>query len=143
MNTVLLIGLPCSGKSTFAQKLNNHNIYEIIDDFNEPLTIKEKLEISAKNQTNLIICDINFCIFEIREKAKNLLWKCGYTKITELYFENNVDKCLNNLIYRNGLGDSRAVQNAINLYSQHYSIPEDALVLKIWQNNNNNNNLNL
>lgn len=132
MIAILIIGLPCSGKSTFARKFN----CEIIDDFRDHVDLLNKLEFCAKNKTNLVICDINFCITEIRRKTKEILGNYGYLDILEFFYENDIEKCLNNLTYRKDLGDLREVEGAIRGYSKLYEIPENAIMLKIWQNNN-------
>lgn len=122
MKILLVVGLPCSGKTTF---LNTLKDYYIIDD------ITDLSEIPQDSGINIAVSDVHFCMAQTLEKAKTYFKKSfpDYN-IDVIYFENAPKKCINNYFYRN---DNRKVLSMINSLSKIYAIPKNSKILTIWQ----------
>jgi tRNA uridine 5-carbamoylmethylation protein Kti12 len=88
MKIILLIGLPCSGKTTFLSKLDK-NVVNIIDD---PKSIDDILLNLNKSKINYI-SDCNLCLIEnlnfLNSKLNEIYQNLD---LNYLYFENNIDK---------------------------------------------------
>lgn len=135
MKVLIIVGLPCSGKTWSANQISL-GIIPIIDDsvslgrdvlsqytFSElkngyilthPFLCKKETLQSEINWINETFNDVNVII------------EC-------VYFENNMQKCLRNLEYRMRNGDSRNTELSIRRLSQSYVIPENNTALPIWQ----------
>lgn len=122
-----IIGLPGSGKSFLAKTLEASSINPVmlIDD---PTTLDlSKLD----NTLDVIVTDPHLCNPRIKANAVDIFKKRGYL-INFIFFENNVEKCLKNIEYRN---DDRIISRS-GLESFRYSIPENVPTIEIWQNEN-------
>lgn len=120
MKIILIVGLPASGKTTLIKNMKGH----IFDDIN---TLDGLPKILNKD---LIIADVNFCVTEIRNKAVSILQGMyPNTEIEYIFFENNPEKCFENVKKRN---DNREVYGLILTYSKIYKIPKDVISKKIY-----------
>ena len=138
-NVIILVGLPGSGKSTYAQNyVKEHSDYVIYDDFKIYDAIKEI------GKSNMIISD--GVLIEYPDSfIKNIETKCLENNCTlqVYYFENNPDKCKINIINRwNNMSIEEKENNAhknpdrlikqLNWYSSKYNIPDNANILPIF-----------
>lgn len=126
MKITLIVGLPGSGKTYYANTLAAPGVI-IIDDFRRGDLGNLPNENSFEN---LIIIDPNFCDSVILDFAQRVL-KNHYhidIDIDIVYFENNAQKALRNIEFRD---DGRKVSNFIHDYTKIYNPPSDAK--KIWQ----------
>lgn len=118
---IAIIGLPGSGKTHLAKEMQKHlPSFEIIDDPSELFDFRTQL-----TNGNFIICDPHLC----KQTSREILVKWCNLKGIELeciFFENDKDKCINNLRYRN---DGRC----ISLTSFRYTIPKHIKTREIWQ----------
>lgn len=127
---MFLVGLPGSGKTYFGKRIEtfNNNV-KFIDD------VSMKGLDSLKNiiEPFVIIADVFLCREEERAVAikviKTLFPDCF---IEWVFFENNPQKCQNNVKHRN---DGRKVESLIEELSKEYVIPEGIETKEIWQNN--------
>lgn len=121
----MIVGLPASGKTTFAKKfLENNPEFTLIDD---PTVADVGLIYSLLLEgKDIIVCDPHLCKESNREKVQLLFTVAGY-EVFWTFFENNIDKCLKNVTLRN---DGRVIGD---LRSYKYTIPEDATVLQIYE----------
>ena len=118
---IIIVGLSGSGKTHLANQLANSDTV-IIDD------PKDMAEVNNNLSDNVIITDPNLCIEVYRNAAKEFFTSKGY-KIEWIYFENNKEQCLKNVLYRN---DGRKVDTAIERHSKAYEIPKYIIPRKVW-----------
>lgn len=119
---ILIVGLPGSGKTYLANQLSNEN--RIFDD------ITSLDELSSND--NFVITDVNFCDKNILSVAIDKLNKLfPYHSVEIIYFENDPDKCRNNVIYRcKEFNDCRNVEGTIRRFEKIYDPPYNSE--KIW-----------
>lgn len=113
MKATLIIGLPGSGKTFLGKQFVN-----FIDD---------PTELPFPSAEEVAIADCNLCNPNVRQRAVDHLTKLGYN-VSCVYFENNPDKCFNNVKFRN---DGRNVRADILNLSKIYVIPDDVVPLEI------------
>ena len=123
---VFIIGLPGSGKSYLCNQYKARG-YTIIDD---PSVILSKDHIKATCLLNnkVVISDPYLCDPSSLQFLKTNLSRLGNVYFRFVYFENNPEKCLRNIEYRN---DGRAVRGLVKHLSKKYFPPPGAL--EIWQ----------
>lgn len=125
MKIVLIIGLPGSGKTHYAQNLAGPGTL-IIDDCTKDDVICLP---SSDSFHTIVIIDANFCIPGILNCALAFLnAHYGDPEIEMVWFENAPEKALNNIKHRN---DGRKVTMFIQDNTATYDPPADAR--KIWQ----------
>lgn len=120
-----IVGLPGSGKTYLAtQLLKPYSI--IIDDI---VSIEELPKDGLYNL--IIINDPYFCLSSTRNMAEEVLLR-KYGNINWIFFENNKEKALKNVKFRN---DGRKVKGLIEFLSQNYFIPDEDIpyIVEIWQ----------
>lgn len=123
----MLIGLPGSGKSFKAKELQtafkeSGEEWEILDDPNDkPICF----------DANIIVADPHLCDPYIRVSAMTFFMQHGYDSLKCLFFENNIEKCLNNICHR---ADGRVISKA-GMESFKYEIPTGTETIEIWQPN--------
>ena len=117
------MGLPGSGKSYLAKK--------IAEDCKDPLIVDDISSINKlpKNgvYSDIIITDPYFCLEKVRLQANKYIID-NYKCVEWLYFENNQEKCLKNVSFRN---DGRKVEGLIRLLQNIYFPPKNNI--SIWQ----------
>lgn len=129
---VIIIGLPCSGKTTLTQ--NEYNDYIIYDDFITNF-FDGKLLNDIIDKKNVCINDPRLCNIKIFNRYINMFIEY-LTKddIKLILFENDKEKCIKNMEQRN---DNRNVLNTINFYSDIYNVSNyqeyNCEIKKIWQ----------
>ena len=137
MNNILfIVGLPGSGKTTLANKINRDNggKYRVIDD---PRDL-DKQVLPYINE-DLIISDPALCFPQNREMATKFIQKHNTdAKIDWIYFENDPEACLLNSEIRNSaniisLKPTRKVDSFIKNLHQFYTIPPGSNVVKVYK----------
>lgn len=135
MKVLIIIGLPCSGKTWLANQISLGAI-PIIDDsvcLGRDVLSQYTLD-NLKNGyilTHPFLCEKETLQSEINWINEtfndvNVIIEC-------VYFENNMQKCLRNLEYRMRNGDSRNTELSIRRLAQEYNVPENIIALPIWQ----------
>lgn len=145
-----LIGSPGSGKSTLGNKLLSSNPTQTVfyddmgilvnnSEYQDPVSyIKNNIDDNIKF---IIISDVYFCFTDVRQKATEILKKAFNCPIETFYFENNLNKCLSNIKYRQANGDKREVSELAIALSKEYNIPSHIVPLPIFQTSDLNNNI--
>lgn len=132
----LIVGLPGSGKTHLAKEMAKVEgmSYVVFDDISHNKDMFKLMFLSGKpdNTDDIIITDYSLCNPLTRHACESLLERLfpDY-EIYWIYFENNPEKCHNNVKSRTD--ESRKVDNLIDLLSKQYTIPSDKTALKIWQ----------
>jgi len=121
---IFIIDLPGSGKSFKANQLQKElgEEWKILDD--------PTLESPILFEENVIICDPHLCNSRTRDGAISIMIKLGY-EVKCMFFENDKEKCLNNIRHRD---DGRVISKD-GLASFQYEVPDGIETLKIWQAN--------
>jgi hypothetical protein len=134
--TIIILGLPGSGKSHLAKKIQEENPdmdYKIYDDFQ---FMKASENFGKENQ---IISDGMLMVLGLSDSTKKDIKDSG-SGLEIIYFENDPEKALSNIERRNNFSDVLSHQKNIsrgelNMMSGRYGsiIPPDAKVLPIWK----------
>jgi hypothetical protein len=111
---IIIIGLPCSGKTTFLKTLKT---YEIYDDFISTIHNGKLLSAIEDPTRKICIADPRLCKYDIFERYIRTF--TSHHNVLLLLFENNPVKCLNNLQTRIS---ARNVTSEINYFSSIYNI---------------------
>lgn len=118
---VLWVGLPGSGKSHYATKFCDM----VVDDITDLSQLPAPDSLEGKR---LGITDVNFCDPKVLSAALTKLKEIYPSAVISIsYFENDVDKCRANVVYRN---DNRVVDGTIRRFSSVYKPPSPAI--PIW-----------
>jgi predicted kinase len=134
-NTIILIvGLPGSGKSQLANRINNDNggKFTIINDPKDLELVKGQIH------KDLIITDPQLCFEKNRQQAEKLIKDLNPNcKLEWIYFKNDPDQCLINSNIRNRANSIsfkpvKKVDSFIKNFSQYYTIPEGAFIVDVW-----------
>ena len=122
---ICIVGLPGSGKTHYANQECSKTGGIVIDD----ISGLGQLKSAFVDNEYIYITDPHFCISQLRDNAAKMILSLGENiEIKWVYFENSVEKCLNNVKHRK---DSRSVEPTIMIYTKIYDPPTDAK--KIWQ----------
>ncbi len=130
MEVLFIVGLPGSGKTHLANRINrdNNNRYTIVDD---PTNFNTQIVPLLNDGRDIIITDPHLCVDKNRESAKNKVHSINDKyKIEWIFFENDPIKCLRNIEHRS---DGRKVKNYINQLSKSYIIPDNSTIIEIWE----------
>ena len=122
MKITLIIGLPASGKTEFAKKLDGF----ILDD-------PKSLNDLPKYVNHLIITDPNFCDSSILNSAISILlekYKAYDIEIEKIYFENDPIQCSINSKNR----INKSVLNYISILSKIYVPDEKCKIIPVYKN---------
>jgi hypothetical protein len=129
---ILVVGLPGSGKTTYAR---NHLMTDdtfLIDDPNRDTTLFDQAEASGKS--NVVICDPLLILKEPEHIEAFLKKRYGESIDFEwLYFENDRDSAWSNHCKRNET-DPRVINEKFHKHlSESYRIPENAIVIPVYK----------
>jgi hypothetical protein len=135
MKVIIIIGLPCSGKTWLTNQISL-GIIPIIDD--SIWLGRDVLSAYAFDElkngyilTHPFLCKKETLQFEI--DWINKTFNSVKVNIECVYFENNIEKCLKNLEYRMRSGDLRNTELSIRRLAEEYNIPDSINALPIWQ----------
>lgn len=131
MKILLVVGLPASGKTRFAQECAQREGLEFLDDPPAGFPLREFIRRSVRG---VVIADPHLCCSKVRDTALELFQEeCPVATIEFVYFENDPAACLDNMRRRQAAGDARKVEDMIRITSRHYKIPSGALILPVWR----------
>lgn len=131
----IIVGLPASGKTFYIKSKAGENA-RIIDDMFmlDSSAFRHYVKHYRDIGYDIFIAAPELCDEYMRDKAVRAIWKCGYDEeIKWIYFENNADKAIKNLNYRQRNGDKRVVSKLwIKDLSKRYTIPAGIEPITIW-----------
>lgn len=114
---VIIIGLPGSGKTTYANTLTN---YLIFDDFIRDFYNGEIIKF-IKMGKYVCLNDPRLCIMNVFNRyIKEILTFVSIKDIHLILFENNPDICLKNI--DNRIDNRKGIKQSINQYSLYYDL---------------------
>jgi predicted ATPase len=125
---IIIVGLPGSGKTYLCQEYRKKG-YIIYDDPEGHYTIDTALA----QVRDCVIAGPQCFTDDDRAKAEDYIRstrRAVDAEIEWIFFENNPEKCLRNVVWRN---DGRAVIATIKLKSKQYTIPKGYEPREIWQ----------
>lgn len=129
---ILLVGLPGSGKTWYANNVLEYDYF--IDD---PKRLDE-FPRDVNQSDRIVIAHPMLCAS--RKLAEPFLASMYPDHETQwIFFENNPQKCKKNVVYRMKQGDNRNLGNSIDHISSLYCIPSDVKTLSIWSQENEKN----
>lgn len=130
MLVVLVIGLPGSGKTSWARQRIAEAFFQghrqaLIDDPTDLGTVASELaKARAAGAEVVYVCDPNFCAGETVRAAQEWFQTGGYD-VESVYFQNDPQQCLRNAMQAER--EHKAVHGAILMWARVYAPPEDAL----------------
>ena len=144
-NAIFIVGLPGAGKSYYARQLASEINATLFDDFKANAIgncshfpfAKSYVELinGLRSGKDSIISDIDFCKTESRNEACQCIEHLVEgVEIEWIFFENDPEKCRENIIRRaitEGRRQSGPI-NALERYSKIYVIPDGSLVVPVW-----------
>lgn len=132
---VWIHGLPGSGKShLIAQMVQESSLdWKVFDD---TASVEEIVSALHKGQ-NVILASPYFEEYThtgLERELRSRLARFGDLELSEIWFSNDPDQCIENVLNRRGHGiDARSIVPEIPHFSKHYRIPSDATVVPVWR----------
>jgi adenylate kinase family enzyme len=126
MKFIFLVGLPGSGKTYMGKQMGGLFLDDICWTCG-----KDRLKELFTSQM-VIVADPSLCRSENRFFAEKMVkeYHPG-CEVEWIYFENNPEKCWNNIQHRK---DGRKISKySLNNMSKRYKIPEGASCVQVWQ----------
>lgn len=121
-NIICIIGLPGSGKTTYA---NNFKEYFLFDDMSMNISM---LPVAQEHQ-NIVITDPYMCVVSKERIISKITEYFGESDITFYAFENDPDKAIKN----NSLRSDKIVSDIfIKHLSSKYDPYQYENILKVW-----------
>lgn len=134
MKIFMLVGMPGCGKTHYGNELLKKYPNAIFfDDIGRKDTKSKNDLLHAINNKEpiIIVSDPHLCFVNVRKKS--IIFLDQHAKDYEIkwiFFENDAEKCLKNVKYRN---DGRKVEHMIQMLEKNYVIPEGVEPIIIWQ----------
>jgi hypothetical protein len=131
----LIMGLPASGKSTYAATAAKARSYPspvvIIDD---PKDFYADVVRKIVPGSLHLISDCHLCLPRVRKNAEvRLRSEELMAEFRYVFFENDPEQCLRNLEARMASGDLRTAEEMIKQLSPLYVIPEGVVTIPVWR----------
>ncbi len=124
----VVVGPPGCGKTHFVKE---HMAYDIFLDDPKYLDLSK---VVLRPNENLVIAHPCFCHEKHRKIIKEQCEKNHpYHKFRFIFFENDFEKCKNNIDYRRKNGDLRDTYASLKHFSKIYTIPCNEEIIPIWK----------
>lgn len=129
MQITCVAGLPGSGKSKYVADHMHINDWWLDDPRHESL-MPTFTEWARMHVPTLWVTDPYFCIPDVRQHAQVKLSDKYGASCNWLFFENDPEACMQNVLRRQ---DGRKVRGLIHALQSRYQIPSGATVLPVWR----------
>lgn len=118
--TVIIIGLPGSGKTTYAKQ--EYPDHVLLDDFvRHMFTIRTQTVISSDD--DIVLTDPRMCLPDVFQRfMRRLTTARPYSTFHLILFQNDPEQCLLNIADRTGPKGGPTMQNTILQYSRYYDM---------------------
>ena len=132
---LLVVGLPGSGKTTWALAMENQFSKAgyatcLVDDPRTPSDLNDAISLlGSSNSSIVLITDPHLCRTSVREQAVSF-WN-QHAQVQWVFFENNLEQAIDNVAYRCEQGDAREVYGSIREWSKEYVVPDTCTPLPI------------
>ncbi len=131
MKFLLVAGLPGSGKTHYAKRLD----YDLLID--DPKDLHADVLDKISNHKKVIIVDPWFCLKDIRDKTESILKNHFFAcEVLWIFFENDLKSCLKNIRRRKENGDTRVIEDQVKYFHQYYVIPQIAAMRPVYKHHN-------
>ena len=133
---VWIHGLPGSGKTTMANKINKNKDFVILDDTSNISDVQDELN----KGNNIILSSPYFdnylnSLFLGETKIRNILKNYNYN-VEEIWFENDLQTCIQNLKNRTKHRiNTKSIIPDMNEFSKKYKIPDGTKTIPVWSKN--------
>lgn len=137
---IIVIGLPCSGKTGLSEILKIHGYFTFDDFINDFYNGKAltAIESGIKSGHRVCLIDPRLCILSIFCRYITEIEKLVSREHIQLVlFENDPEACLNN--YSHGSNKKRGIDMTIKQYSTHYCLDNykewKSIQRPVWKSN--------
>ena len=127
MKIIIIVGPPGCGKTFYANQQIIKTGGVLVDDLTSLIQLESAI---SQNPDCVYIIDLSLIFGDNRDALGEYLRSKHVVDVEWVYFENNIDKCYNNVEYRN---DGRNVDATLRLAKQYYKVPTGQIAKKIWQ----------
>ncbi len=136
---IFIVGLPGSGKTTFAESIPREDGWVVHDDFLDEWwkgSVKRQIQAGCR----VCLSDPRLCSFttfqRIADEVLSLLHEND--EILVILFENDVEQCLRNLKRRERVSEKRRrLENSVRNMTTHYDIDQwkewRTLIRPVWR----------
>ena len=129
--TILVAGLPGSGKTRLGKRLAEEKGYLLLDDISTLSDDANTFLQQFHTATGLVITDPMFCYGKVRDQATEVIRKVFPTATqTWIFFENDPKQCLLNATRRS---EHKPVSLFIDDVSKEYSPPDNATLIPVYR----------
>lgn len=130
IKVTLIVGLPGSGKTTYAKSLLSDDMF-LIDDPNKDKTLFDQAIASGKS--HILLCDPLLIGAHMKRVEDFLKGKFDQIEFDWIYFENDPDAAWLNHLERNKTDPRDISRKWFDKLSEQYVIPEGSVVMPVYK----------
>lgn len=127
----IITGLPGSGKTTLARKISDGRL--IFDDPELEDDVMENMLLNVFTGYDVVVTTCFLVDGDVRTMAMDKLYSYGASEIEWIFFENDPEQCLLNILERNKTDYRKISQWFLYDLSNMYKIPENSNVVPVYK----------